>query len=144
MKYLAALSLSLLGSVASASDKNIVGDVDVENERMVKASAIYKDDYGNEPVNEITKAINETSRRAIKKDFIIVSMNQEKNRPKSILSNSSPSAMQIIKKQVSGSKNWGKQLSIKTTTNVQGLYETLIFGGYSYNVLTDANNLRMN
>lgn len=139
MRCLSAILLFLVASSASASDKDVTSNMDAEKEREreLKASAIYKDNYGKEGLDEITRAINEVSDRAIKKDFIVRSMQKESVQPKSVLSYQSNSTIGLIKDQVSNSKNWGKQLTIKTTTHVQGLYENLVFGGYSYKVLTE-------
>lgn len=44
-----------------------------------------------------------------------------------------------IREQISDKGNLGRQLTIKTTTNIQGLYENIVFGGISYKVSTGSS-----
>lgn len=139
MRVLLAVVFLMAASTVNAEDRDLLSDAEVKKERELKASAIYKSGYGDNGLDEITKAINEVSSRAIKKEFIARSIQKEQEQPKGFLSRLSIGMAPSIREQISDKGNLGRQLTIKTTTNTQGLYENIVFGGISYKVSTGSS-----
>lgn len=77
MRVLLAVVFLMAASTVNAEDRDLLSDAEVQKERELKASAIYKSGYGDNGLDEITKAINEVSSRAIKKEFIARSIQKE-------------------------------------------------------------------